>query len=232
MPKTVDTTGLGANRNSSDSKDAPVPILDDESELLRQRIKLVVGDRPVRAFARAAKVGESSLRDYLEGRRSPKRNALEKIAFEGRVSTEWLITGVEPKQHRGVIWSASGAGKTASSALVAMQYLQAADGDNVAAGQINVDLLRMCLLAAKRVFGEEFANALDIIRLEYAADFYNQLALMVKMKGPSASLGDMCKLDVSAMADQLRLFVQMGWVRNFPADPNDTPRPGHDSGTW
>lgn len=230
MAKTVDTTGFDQNRNSSDSGDASVPIRDQESELLQARIKEVVGDRPVRAFARDAKVGESSLRDYMEGRRTPKRPTIEKIAFEGRVSTEWLATGSGPKEARGVIWHAVGAGKTTTAQEV-LQYAQQA-GHEAPAVQINIELLRMCLLACKRVFGEDFSHALDTIQLEYAADFYNQLALLAHSKGPRANPGDFCKLEIAALADQLRLFVQMGWARKFPADAGDRPRSGPGLDSW
>lgn len=230
MPKTVDTTGFEQNRNSSDSEEPPVPILDGESELLRLRIKEVVGNRPVRAFARGAKIGESSLRDYMEGRRIPKRPTIEKIAFEGRVSTEWLATGAGLKEMRGVMWHQKGSGKT-TALLDLHQYVQSAVAESTT-GQINIELLRMCLLASKRVFGEDFARALDTIQLEYAADFYNQLAILVRSKGPRAELSDFCKLEIAALADQLRLFVQMGWARNFPADSSDRPRSGPGAGTW
>lgn len=214
MAKTVDTTGFDQNRNSSDFEQPSVPIRDHESELLQERIKEVVGDRPVRAFARDAKVGESSLRDYMEGRRTPKRPAIEKIAFEGRVSTEWLATGTGPKEMRGVVWHATGSGKTTTAHDV-HQYTQSAAPD-ATIDQVNIELLRMCLLASKRVFGEDFSHALVTIQLEYAADFYNQLALLARSKGPRANLGDFCKLEIAALADQLRLFIQMGWARNFP----------------
>lgn len=214
MAKTVDTTVFDLNRNSSDSEESSVPIRDRESELLQVRIKEVIGDRSVRAFARDAKVGESSLRDYMEGRRTPKRPTLEKIAFEGRVSTEWLATGTGPKEMRGVVWHTKGGGKTAT-AYDMHQYVQQARADTTD-DQINIELLRMCLLACKRVFGEDFSNALVTIQLEYAADFYNQLALLARSKGPRANLGDFCKLEIAALADQLRLFIQMEWARNFP----------------
>lgn len=225
MAKTVDTTGFDRNRNSSDSEESSVPIRDQESELLQARIKEVVGNRPVRAFARSAKVGESSLRDYMEGRRTPKRPAIEKIAFEGRVSTEWLATGTGPKEMRGVIWHATGSGKTTTAHDV-HQYTQPSEQEATIDQQINTELLRMCLLASKRVFGEDFSHALVTIQLVYAADFYNQLALLVRSKGPRANLGDFCKLEIAALADQLRLFIQMGWARNFPADSGDL------KGTW
>ncbi len=97
MPKTIDTTAIEGNRNSSDSKAPSVPILDEESELLRQRIKEVVGDEPRRAFARRAQLSDTALRDYIEGRRRPKREALEKIARAGMVVGAWLTEGRLPK---------------------------------------------------------------------------------------------------------------------------------------
>lgn len=217
MPETIDTTPSTGNRNCSDSEDGPVPILDDESEQLRLRIIEVVGKRKVRSFADSAGIGATSLRNYMDGVRKPKRPAIEKIAFEGRVSADWLATGQGQRQ-RQMMSQRSG------SRLQAMQYMTGGD-DPIPDGKINSDLLRMCLQACYCVHGDDFAKSLVPIQLIYAADFYNQLAALANSKGPQASVDDFCRLDATALADQLRFFLQMGWARKFPYESDL-------SGTW
>lgn len=217
MPETIDTTPSEPNRNCSDSESGPVPILDEESEQLRLRIIEVVGKRSVRSFADAAGIGPTSLRNYMDGVRKPKRPAIEKIAFEGRVSADWLATGHGPKL-RQVQAQQNG------SRMLAMQYMSGV-GEPQLDGKINSDLLRMCLQACYHVHGEDFPKALVPIQLLYAVDFYNQLAALANSKGPQARLDDFCRLDAKALADQLRFFLQMGWARKYPYESDI-------SGTW
>lgn len=217
MPETIDTTPLDKNRNSSDSDSEPVPILDEESEQLRLRITEVVGKRSVRSFADAAGIGATSLRNYMDGVRKPKRPAIEKIAFEGRVSVDWLANGWGPKPRMETTQQSGGR-------MVAMQYMTGSDIHSPG-GRINSDLLRMCLQACYAVHGEDFHKAMVPIQVLYAADFYNQLAGLADSKGPQARLDDFCRLDAKALADQLRFFLQMGWARKFPYESDL-------SGTW
>lgn len=208
MPETIDTTPSQPNRNSSDSDNEAVPILDEESEQLRLRIKEVVGKRSVRSFADAAGIGPTSLHNYMDGVRKPKRAAIEKIAFEGRVSSDWLATGLGPKPRQSMTQQNGGR-------MLAMQYMSGGD-EPPPSGKINSDLLRMCLQACSHVHGEDFPKSLVPIQLIYAADFYNQLADLAKSRGPQASVNDFCRLDAKALADQLRFFLQIGWARPFP----------------
>lgn len=217
MPETIDTTPFPENRNSSDSDNQAVPILDEESEQLRLRITEVVGKRSVRSFADAAGIGATSLRNYMDGVRRPKRPAIEKIAFEGRVSADWLATGLGPKPRQAMTQQIGGR-------MLAMQYMNGAD-EPPPSGKINSDLLRMCLQACCHVHGEDFPKSLVPIQVLYAADFYNQLAALANSKGPQASVDDFCRLDAKALADQLRFFLQMGWARKFPYESDL-------AGTW
>lgn len=225
MPKTIDTTGFEKNQNCSDSTSQGVPILDHESELLRLRIKEVVGDQSLRAFARDAGIGPTSLRDYIDGRRTPKRSALDRIAFQGRVSSEWLATGKGHREVRGVSYASH---SNDNSHLLESPTAQRPSHD----GQINANLLRLCLLSCKQVFGEDFSNALITIQMQYAVEFYNQLVQMANAKTPHTALNTFCQLDSGALSEQLRVFIKMGWARKFPSDSSDRPHPGPNVGTW
>lgn len=81
-------------------KGAPVidrPILDMESGAVALRIKKVIGDEPVAAFARRAQVSESVLRDYVTDdetkRKKPGMENLQRIASAGGVTIDYLVTG-------------------------------------------------------------------------------------------------------------------------------------------
>lgn len=68
-------------------------IRDRESSDLPARLKRVVGDEPVAAFARRAGVSESSVRAYLSGEKSPGMDALHAMCSAGGVSIDYLVTG-------------------------------------------------------------------------------------------------------------------------------------------
>lgn len=73
------------------------PIRDGESGNASARIKRVIGDEPVAAFARRAKISESTLRDYIsddpEKRKKPGMENLSRIASAAGVSIDYLVTG-------------------------------------------------------------------------------------------------------------------------------------------
>ena len=59
------------------------------------RLKLLIGDRSVRSFARDVGISDKMLRQYLAARSEPTRLVLVAIAnAAGGVSLDWLITGV------------------------------------------------------------------------------------------------------------------------------------------
>lgn len=220
MPKTIDTTELDPNRNSSDSDELPVLILDEESELLRQRIKEVVGEEKVRAFARRAQISATALRNYIEGRRRPKRDAIEKIARTGSVVYAWLLEGRRPKYRHEMTQSMSlGNMQPSNGAAMVMEYSKGID-PATPSGTINAQLLQLCLEACKHVHGEAFIKTLADSQILYAADLYNQLVALANAKAPATHLEDFCRLDAKALADQLRVFLQMGWAAKFPPPDN------------
>lgn len=78
------TPGTGVHNRS---------IREKESSDLPPRLKKVIGDEPVAAFARRAGVSESSMRAYLSGEKSPGMDALQAICSAGGVSIDYLVTG-------------------------------------------------------------------------------------------------------------------------------------------
>lgn len=255
MPKTRTARPSRANVTASHSSDQTRHIPTDESDAVNSELRMLfreesansdidpsldlafaarvaelLGKETRVSFAKACKFSEGALRKYLKGYH-PGRDNLVAMADYRNVSVEWLATGIPPKEKRKkeLIYATAGAGKTnAMAEFYANQGLLPKHHD----GQINTDLLRICLLTCKQVFGEDFSHALITIQMQYAADFYNQLVQMANTKGPQASIADFCSLEIAALAEQLRFFIKMGWQRNFPADDADRPRPGPDVGSW
>lgn len=220
MPKTPVATPLAGNVTASHSERSTRHIRTKESDApdfeLAARIKELIGKDSQVGFAKACGFSEGMLRKYLKGARPGKDN-LVAMANYRNVSLQWLATGRgEKSEHRGLIPNTPGAGKTMNS-LKYYQTVMEHSGEHPN-GLINCSLLRLCLLACSQVHGEEFAKTLLVVQLEYACDFYNQLVRMANAKGPSTSLDDFCRLESSALADQLRFLVQMGWVRSFPLE--------------
>lgn len=73
------------------------PIRKKESGNISVRIKRIIGDEPVAAFARRAQISESTLRDYITDddakRKKPGMDKLIQIAAAGGVSIDYLVTG-------------------------------------------------------------------------------------------------------------------------------------------
>ncbi len=58
------------------------------------RLKLLIGDRSVRSFARDVGISDKMLRQYLAGKSEPTRLVLVAIAeAAGGISLDWLIVG-------------------------------------------------------------------------------------------------------------------------------------------
>lgn len=224
MPKTRVATPPAGNVTASHSTSGTRHIRTKESDApdMEQaaRIKELIGDDTQVGFATACGFSEGMLRKYLKGARPGKDNLVAMAKYRN-VSLQWLATGIPPKsaQGRGLIMHSTGSGKT-DSALRALQYVQEHATEHQD-GLINCGLLRMCLIACNHVHGEEFGKAILIVQIEYACNFYNNLVGMANAKSPRASLDDFCRLDASALADQLRFFLQMGWARRFPFESPD-----------
>ena len=85
---------------------AALPIRDEESELVK-RLRELIDDDSVSAFARRCGIGESVLRSYLAGA-MPSADRLAAIAQARGVTTDWLISGQEPRLRADLIKAAGG----------------------------------------------------------------------------------------------------------------------------
>lgn len=88
---------------------AGLPIRDGESELVK-RMRELIADDSVSAFARRCGIGESVLRSYLAGS-VPSADRLAAIAEARGVTTDWLISGREPRLRADVIKATGGLDK-------------------------------------------------------------------------------------------------------------------------
>jgi transcriptional regulator with XRE-family HTH domain len=97
MAATRLNAGDSGNRNSSDSSPSKVPIVREESELFKARLKEVVGEETLVAFAKQCGFSDSLLGSYLRGEKLPGLGNLVAMADAGNVTVDWLATGRPPK---------------------------------------------------------------------------------------------------------------------------------------
>lgn len=96
-----------SEQNEPRMQKVPIPIA--ESELVR-RLRECIGDEPVNAFARRCGLGESLMRSYLKGA-MPSADRVAAIAEVRGVTTDWLITGREPKLRADLVEAMRGVDK-------------------------------------------------------------------------------------------------------------------------
>jgi len=191
-------TGLPGNPTASDSSSQPRRIQDYESDALTSRIRAVIGDKKVTWFATECGVGESTLRNILNGA-LPRTDILVSIARAGGVTVDWLATGQGPK--------------TRADLRAAQSQSQVhAGGEPVPAARIDPALLRQCLAACTMVYGAPFAAAAVARQVEHAADLYNA---MLPNVGPRLTLQDIASREPAGLAEMLRGFLALGAVRPF-----------------
>jgi transcriptional regulator with XRE-family HTH domain len=98
MSETLMNSTKKPNRNSSDSKPSPVPILKKESEQgFKDRLREVIADRKLTWFAKECGFSDSLLGAYLRGEKLPGLDNLVSMANLGNVTVDWLATGRQPK---------------------------------------------------------------------------------------------------------------------------------------
>lgn len=85
------------NRAAPDSGISSRPILSNESGVLVQRMKEMIGDESVSSFSRKCGVSEAVLRSYLNDGRTPSIDKATAIAEAGGVTLDWLATGRPPR---------------------------------------------------------------------------------------------------------------------------------------
>lgn len=70
---------------------------ENNSDGFTDRLKTIIGDKSIRAFALESGVSETAMRQYVSGKSDPSRKALIAIARSGKVGVEWLASGKGPK---------------------------------------------------------------------------------------------------------------------------------------
>lgn len=85
---------------------------------------------------------------------------------------------------------------------------------------VDAAFLRLCLGACVMIHGEAFAREPAALQLEHAADLYNLLMKQAAAQGQGikASLAAFSRLETRGVADQLRLFLRLGWARVYNSD--------------
>ena len=97
MAETRTNRRFSENPTASGSGIASRRIPAYESDALTSRIKEVIGDKKVVWFAAECGIGESTLRNILQGA-IPRTDILVAIADAGGVALEWLAAGRGPKE--------------------------------------------------------------------------------------------------------------------------------------
>ena len=180
----------------------------DPNDAFVERIKELIGENRS-SFARKSGVMESTLRKYEAGSK-PNSDNLAAIARAGGLTVDWLATGRPPRSRSDIPTNT-----TDQSNVSQRQH-----DEDIPEGRPQVQrcidqvILRQCLAACIEVHGNEFAGASPSIQMDYAIELYNQLARMAEAH--AGKLNEYQKLGVSALADQLRLFLQMGWAKAYP----------------
>lgn len=87
--------------------------------------------------------------------------------------------------------------------------------------EINAHVLWLCHDACLQVYGEAFAQEHVQAQIDYAVDLYNLLLRLsaARRANASTSAAEFNRLDAEEMASQLRLLVQLKWVKPYPPPP-------------
>lgn len=87
--------------------------------------------------------------------------------------------------------------------------------------EINAHVLWLCHDACLQVYGEAFAQEHVQAQIDYAVDLYNLLLRLsaARRANASTSAAEFNRLDAEEMASQLRLLVQLKWVKPYPPLP-------------
>ncbi|SFK93139.1 Helix-turn-helix [Nitrosomonas aestuarii] len=88
MNKQKDSKEKQQKESASDST-----FFSDYEKKVNQRIKEAIGDEPVKAFSRRCGVPDTSLRDYISGKKKPGLDAITAISSFTGITVDWLATG-------------------------------------------------------------------------------------------------------------------------------------------
>lgn len=134
------------------------------------------------------------------------------------INANWLVAGegdmLLPGQLGGVGGQCPGGGYQVQG-VVSEPSPQAEAPTGVDCG-----FLRLCLGACVLVHGDTFAREPAALQLEYACDLYNLAMKQAAAhgQGTAAGLAAFSRLETRGLADQLRLFLQLGWARVYNSD--------------
>ncbi|MEW6416194.1 MAG: helix-turn-helix transcriptional regulator, partial [Pseudomonadota bacterium] len=107
MPARITPQGTSEKTKQTKSAVSNFVFSDKENEMVAKRIREVIGDQFVSAFARKCGISEAVIRTYINDGRMPPLNKAASIASAGGVTVDWLATGREPKYRRDVVAAAS-----------------------------------------------------------------------------------------------------------------------------
>jgi transcriptional regulator with XRE-family HTH domain len=79
------------NRGKESAPDST--FFSDVSNSVGTRIKQAIGNETVKAFSRRCGVADTSLRDYIGGKKKPGLDAITAISEYAGVTVDWLATG-------------------------------------------------------------------------------------------------------------------------------------------
>lgn len=91
--------------------------------------------------------------------------------------------------------------------------------DSLPREEIELPALLRCHAACVAVYGERFSEVNAREQMAYAVDLYNLFLRFatIRKDGAKRSLSSMDRLDNDALAQQLRLFKQLGFAKHFPS---------------
>lgn len=214
MPKNDINSDTSMNQNSSDSKGAAVPILNDESEQRRLRILECVGEEKIRAFARRAEISEAALRSYLKGLRLPKQSAIAKIARAANKSTDWLTNGRSAhllKQMAVTVHNQSE--QTASLSL---------DGNEWS--NLTQQLMQPVLEALETIHGERFSQEPAKLQIAYALEFIGLFVSMASCIPKDRNPLAITYMTRDMLNAQIQIFLKLGWISKYPERTRSKPQ--------
>lgn len=96
MPESRTGSRTGKNPTLPDASDSLRRIRAGESDAFVARLREVIGEGSTSSFSRKCGVGESTIRNVLDGA-FPRADNLVAFADAGEVTVDWLATGRLPK---------------------------------------------------------------------------------------------------------------------------------------
>lgn len=193
-----------------------------------------------------AKMKLPSVRDYELGNSIPGGEAVAALMRVG-INANWLLTGegemlladyharleAERKESFGdvperigntlpphmmeVLKREMAKPENQPSPMLHMYGVSTHEGKPRADQAIDEILLSSCHAACKAVYGNKFEAESAVVQMGYAADLYGLLVRLCASN--EKDLGEMKRLEVNGLIELLKIYVKLGWSRQFP--PHD-----------